>query len=148
MLDVWLSSLGFLLRLWISFSGSPCVGVVFFPSLPFMRVMLFPSFWLGNAFGGGSASFASHSLFFSLFSSSSFLPLLPYFLFSLLSSSSAFSSASSSFCLSPLFHFPLSCLLFVLSFSFVSFFFFFLRELLVLCVFQDVNENTTDCNRM
>ena len=125
MLGVRLSSLGFLWRLWISFSGSPCVGVVFFPSLPFMGVMLFPSFWLGNAFGGGGASFASYSLFFSLSSSSSFLPLLPSFLFSLLSSSSAFSSASSSFCLSPLFHFPLSCLLFILSFSFVSFFFFF-----------------------
>ena len=42
--------------------------------------------------------------------------------------------------------------LFILSFSFVSFFFFFfiffLRELLVLSVFQDVNKDITDCNRM
>ena len=30
------------------------MGVVFFPSLPFMGVMLFPSFVLGNASGGGS----------------------------------------------------------------------------------------------
>ena len=29
--------------------GVPSVGVVFFPSLPFMGVMLFPSFWLGDA---------------------------------------------------------------------------------------------------
>ena len=139
-----------------------------------MGVMLFPSFWLGNALaegGGGRASFAPHSLFFSLSSSPSSIPLLPSFLFSLLSSSTAFSSASSSLFLSPLspfffplffspyhtpffffkllpslfhFHFPLSfhyvlllCLLF-----------FFLRELLVLSVFQDVNEDITDCNRM
>ena len=138
---------------------------MFFPSLPFMGVMLFPSFWLGNAFGGGGASFASYSLFFSLSSSSSFLPLLPSFLFSFLSSSTTFSSASSSFCFSslspsffplffspyhtPLFFFPLP--------SFMSYFhsvfllclpFFFLRELLVLSVFQDVSEDTTDCNRM
>ena len=53
------------------------------------------AFWLGNAFGGGGASFALLSLFFSLSSSSSFLPLLPSFLFPLLSSSTAFSSASS-----------------------------------------------------
>ena len=57
------------------------MGVVFFPSLPFMGVMLFPSFRLGNAPGGGSASLALLSLFFFYFSySSSFLPLLfPFF---------------------------------------------------------------------
>ena len=50
MLDVLLSSLGFLGCLWIGFSEFLHVGVVFFPSLPFMGVMLFPSSWLGNAF--------------------------------------------------------------------------------------------------
>ena len=98
------------------------MGVVFFPSLPFMGVMLFPSFWLGNAFGGGGASFASHSLVFSLSSSSSFLPLLPYFLFSLLSSSTAFSSASSSFFL-PFSSVPIFFSSFLFSLSHSSFFF-------------------------
>ena len=127
---------------------------MFFPSLPFMRVMLFPSFVLGNASGEGGASLAPLSLFFFLLLLS-FLSPLPFFL--PLSSSPAFSSASlfllsvfllcpylfSSFLFSlshssfffflnsfhpfsssPLFHFPLSCLLLILSFSFVSFFFF------------------------
>ena len=148
-----------------------------------MGVMLFPSFLLGNASGGGSASFALFSLFFCLSSSSSFLPLLPSFL-PLVFSFPAFSSTSL-FLLSPLFlpplfffssyhtlffffspyhtplfsfspyHtplflFPLSRLLLILSFSFVPFlfFFFFLRGLLVLSVYQDVIEDTTDCNRM
>ena len=134
------------------------MGVVFFPSLPFMGVMLFPSFSLGNVFGGGGASFASHSLFFSLSSSSSFLPLLPSFLFSFLSSSTAFSSASSSFfssfLLCPHLFFLFSFLpitLLFLSFSFVPFlffFFFFFGELLVLSAFQDIIEDTASCNRM
>ena len=139
MLDVRLSLLGLLRRLWSSFSGSPCVGVVFFPSLPFMGVMLFPSFRLGNAFGGGGASFVPHSLFFSL------------------SSSTAFSSTSSSFFLPfssvPIFFssflFSLSHPSFSSSYSvFLLYPFFFLRELLVLSAFQDVIEGTTDCNRM
>ena len=132
---------------------------MFFPSLPFMGVMLFPSFLLGNAFGGGGAPFALLSLFFCLSSSSSFLPLLPPFLFSLFSSSTAFSSASSPsflpFSSVPIFF----SFIFSLCHSSLSFFslclsplspsfFFFLRELLVLSVFQDVIEDTTDCNRM
>ena len=48
MLDVLLPSLGSLGCLWIGFSECLHVGVVFFPSLPFMGVMLFPSSWLGN----------------------------------------------------------------------------------------------------
>ena len=128
------------------------MGVVFFPSLPFMGVMLFPSFWLGNAFGGCGASFASHSLFFSLSYSSSFLPLLPSFLFSLLSSSTTFSSASSSFFL-PFFSVPLFFSSFLFSLSHSSFCLyplslFFLREFLVLSAFQDVIEDTASCNRM
>ena len=39
------------------------MGVVFFPSLPFMGVMLFPSFALGNASREGSAPLASFSPF-------------------------------------------------------------------------------------
>ena len=151
------------------------MGVVFFPSLPFMGVMLFPSFMLGNAFGEGSGPLALLSLFF-------FLLLLSFPFFLPLSSSPAFSSASlfllyafllcpylfssflpitlpffflnsfHPFSSSPLFHFPFSCLLLTLSFSFVPllffFFFFFLREYLVLSVFQDVIEDTTDCNRI
>ena len=48
------------------------MGVVFFPSLPFMGVMLFPSLVLGNASGGGGILFMPLSLFFILLS----LPLL------------------------------------------------------------------------
>ena len=48
MLDVLLPSLGSLGCLWIGFSECLHVGVMFFPSLPFMGVMLFPSSWLGN----------------------------------------------------------------------------------------------------
>ena len=97
----------------------PCVGVVFFPSLPFMGVMLFPSFLLGNASGGGDASFALLSLFFCLSSSSSFLPLLPSFL-PLVLSFPAFSSASL-FLLSPL---SLPPLFFFFSSYHTPFFFF------------------------
>ena len=127
MLDFRLSSMGFLLRLWISFSGSFCVGVVFFPSLPFMGVMLFPSSWLGNASGRGGG--VVHSLRLTPCFPPVFLPLFytsPLFFSFLLSFSTAFSSASSSFSLSPLFpsffffSSPPSCLLFILSFSFVS----------------------------
>ena len=102
----------------------------------------------------------------------SFLPLLlpllhPFFFFSSFSpfSSIYFISLSfPSFYLSPLsfasffyslfllsFHSPLSFSFrlnsFVPFFS-VFFFFFFLRELLVLNAFQDVIEDTADCNRM
>ena len=127
-------------------------GSCVFPSLPFMGVMLFPSFWLGNAFGGGGAFFASHSLFFSLSSSSSFQPLLFSFLFFLLSSSTTFSSTSSSFFL-PFSSVPIFFSSFLFSLSHSSFClsplsFFFLRELLVLSAFQDVIEDTSSCNRM
>ena len=141
---------------WIS-----AVGVVFFPSLPFVGVMLFPSFRLGNAPGEGDASLALLSLFlvfllpsffFSplLFSSSLLFfssPAFPsaslfllsvfllcsylFFLFSFLPITLLFFFFNSfhPFSSSPLFHFPLSCLLLILSISFVplfsfSFFFF------------------------
>ena len=105
-----------------------------------MGVMLFPSFWLGNASGrggggggggGGGASFAPHSLF-----SFRLPPSLLYLSFSLL---------FSSFFLAPL----LSHLLLLLSLSSVPIFFFhyvfllcpflfFLRELLVLCALREL----------
>ena len=66
------------------------MGVVFFPTLPFMGVMLFPSFALGNASGEGSAppcsvlSIFCSSLSLSLLSSpSSSFPLFCHLSFSL-----------------------------------------------------------------
>ena len=50
------------------------VGVVFFPSLPFMGVVLFPSFVLRNTSGEGGTFFVS--LF--LFSTPLSLPLLSF----------------------------------------------------------------------
>ena len=44
------------------------MGVVFFPSLPFMGVMLFPSFVLGNASREGGTLFVPLFSFFPLFS--------------------------------------------------------------------------------
>ena len=99
------------------------MGVVFFPSLPFMGVMLFPSFVLGNASAEGSAPLAPLSPFsFSL--PLSLLSLLLSFLlpFHVSISLNSFHPFSSS----PLFHFFLFCLLFILSFSFVLFCFLLL----------------------
>ena len=77
------------------------VGVVFFPSLPSMGVMLFPSFMLGNASGEGG------TLFVSLFPFSPILPLSLLF----------FSSPSHSPFLSHTLFFPfLLSLLFLLLF--------------------------------
>ena len=57
---------------WFSFFGPLPVGVVFFPSLPFMGVVLFPSFVLGNASGEGGTFLVPLSLFSILL----YLPLL------------------------------------------------------------------------
>ena len=125
------------------------MGVVFFPSLPFMRVMLFPSFALGNASGEGSASLAPFSpfsvplslslisspspsfpLFFHLlFSLFPFLPhkLLPSLFFFSSFPPLSFPSPSSLPSSSALF-FPFSSFFFA---SFFCSFYFFLRELLV-----------------
>ena len=117
MLDALLSLLGSLGCLWIGFSECLHVGVVFFPSLPFMGVMLFPSSWLGNA-----------SREWGLVRPS---PPTPHSLFLLsLSSVPIFFSSS-----------PPSCLLFIMSFSFVSlplllFFFFFSNQQLSLPAHQ------------
>ena len=141
------------------------MGVVFFPSLPFMGVMLFPSFDLGNASGGGSTLLMPPSLFFySSFSSShffsfsflsSFLPhlILPFpfssaqtlsipFLFLLFSISflsfSFLSFSLSSFLL--FFHVSFSIFLFLPHKLLPSF--FFEGTACTVC-FQDV---TTNCN--
>ena len=94
--------------------GLLLVGVVFFPSLSFIGVMLFPNFVLGNASEGSG------------------LLLVPLSLFSPLLSLSLLSSPSPSFShyLFLSFSFPLPFFLFALSFSFP----FFLRELLVLFI--------------
>ena len=118
------------------------MGVVFFPSLPFMGVMLFPSFRLGIAPGEGGASLALLSLFFIrllpplffLSSSLFFLFLLLQFFISFLSFS--FPSFSfPSFCLSPLSFASFSC----------PFFFFFGGTACTVC-FQDVGDDVTDRN--
>ena len=62
------SALGF----WFSFVGPLPVGVVFFPSLSFMGVVLSPSFVLGDVSGEGGTFLVSLSLFSPLLS----LPLL------------------------------------------------------------------------
>ena len=115
---------------WFSSVGPLPVGIVFFPSLPFMGVVLFPSFALGNASREGGTFLVSLSLFSPLLS----LPLLyspsPSLSFSLLFfllffpiSFSLFPflspCCSSLFSSSPLFH------LFFLSFTFPFSSFFF-----------------------
>ena len=131
------------------------MGVVFFLSLPFMGVMLFPSFRLGNVPREGGASLALLSLFFIL--------LLPSLFFL---SSSFFSLSSSlfshfSFLPHKLFpsifllllfstYFHLAFFSFILSFSFVFCFllllFFFFKGTACTVCFQDVGDDATDCN--
>ena len=128
------------------------MGVVFFPSLPFMGVILFPSFMIGNVSGEGGTFLVSLSLFFILLSLSllSFLSrspsfsLLSFFFhnsfshFFLFFSHKLFPSLFSS---SPLCH-----LVFLSSFSLEGFFFF--EGTACTMYFQDVTDDTTDCNRM
>ena len=47
---------------WFSFVGPLPVGVVFFPSLPFMGVVLSPRFVLGDVFGEGGTFLVSLSV--------------------------------------------------------------------------------------
>ena len=117
-----------------------------------MGVMLFPSFRLGNAFGGGVVHLLRRTLCFSLY-------LLPpprylssplfFFLFFLPPLLSHLLLLLSFSLLCPHLFFLFSFLpitLLFLSFSFVPFF-FFLREMLVLSAFQDVIEDTASWNR-
>ena len=133
------------------------MAVVFFPSFPFMGVMLFPSFMLGNIFGEGGAFHVSPSPF-------SVLVFLPLFLLLLLLlhlffhiSFSAFTFLPnklfpSLFSSSPLFHlFPFLLPPFFLFSSRFPFFllkfslFFFEGTACTVC-FQDVIDDITDCN--
>ena len=144
-------------RFWFSFFGLLLVGVVFFPSLPFMGVMLFPSFALGNASGEGGAPLVPLSPFYVIFS----LPLL-----SSLSSSFPLFFHISFFLFPFLPHklLPSPFLLLLFSISFLSFSFFssfpslsfpfpsfFLHEVFFLgtaCTkyLGDVRDDTSDCN--
>ena len=143
------------------FVGPLLVGVVFFPSLPFMGVMLFPSFVLGNASGEGGTFLVPLSLFsillslpllYSLSPSPSFSLLsfllffhIPFSLFPFLSHKlfpSLFSSP-------PLFHLFFLLLLFFISFSFplsLLRVFFFFEGTACTVYFRNVLDNTTDCN--
>ena len=69
---------------WFNFLGPLPVGVVFFPSLPFMGVVLFPSFVLGNASGEGDTFLVPLSLFSILLSLSLLSSPSTYLSFSLL----------------------------------------------------------------
>ena len=126
---------------WFGFVGPLLIGVVFFPSLPFMRVVLFPSFVLGNAYGEGGTFLVPLSLFSILLSlhflsspspslSFSLLFFLLFFpisfsLFPFLSHK-LFPSLFSSFPLFHFFHFSLFLpLLFPPPFSSLEVFFFF-----------------------
>ena len=136
------------------------MGVVFFPSLPFMGVMLFPSFVLGNVFGEGGAFLVPPSPFSVLLSLPPFrlfLPLLhslflPFFFFSHLILPFFVSSflphlflplphklLPSLFSSSPLFH-----LIFLSSFRPEVFFFFFFEGAAFTVYFQDVID--ADCS--
>ena len=101
------------------------VGVVFFPSFPFMGVMLFPSFVLGNASGESGVLLVPLSPFSQLLSLSSFFS----FSFSFSLSIPLFLSLSSSLYLSlslssPFPSPPPSHSHSFFSLSFFSFFFF------------------------
>ena len=127
------------------------MGVVFFPSLPFMGVMLFPSFVLGNVYGEGGTFLVLLSLFYVLLS----LPLLsslspspsfslPSFLIFFHISFSRFSHKlfPSIFSSSPLFHLFSSRF----AFFFLKFFFFFFEQTACTMYPQDVRDDTFDCN--
>ena len=120
-------------------NGPLPVGVVFFLSLPFMGVMLFPSFVLGNASGGSGVL------------------LTPFSPFSPLLSLSLLSSPSPSFFHSLFLSFSISLLLFLLS-LFLSFPFpspspprlhsFFFKGTACTVYFRDVRDDTADCNQL
>ena len=136
------------------------MGVVFFPSLPFMGVMLFPNFALGNVSGEGGTFLVPLSLFSILlslpllsslspspsFSLPSFIPFSSFLSHKLFPSLFLFLSLYSS---SPLFHLSALLPLISISFSFPLFFlrfFFFFEGTACTMYFQDVRDDTTDCN--
>ena len=103
------------------------MGVVFFPSFPFMRVMLFPSFVLGNASGESGVLLVPLSPFSPILSLSLLLFLLSLYLCSPFPSPSL--SHSHSF------------------FSLSSFSFFF-EGTACIVYFRDVRDDTADCNQL
>ena len=124
------------------------MGVVFFPSLPFMGVMSFPSFVLRNVSREGGTFLVLLSLFYVLLSLPFFSSLSPSPSFFLPSFLLFFHISFSHFLFLLFFHICFSffrtnsfhpfflLLLFSTLFSFPIFFpkfFFFFRELLVLC---------------
>ena len=136
------------------------MGVVFFPSLPFMGVMLFPSFVLGNVSGEGGTFLVPLSLFSILLSlpllsslSSSLSFSLPSFLHFFHISFSLFLFLScklfpSFFSYSPLFHLSILLLFISISFSFPLSFLrvFFFERTACTVYFRGVIDDITDCN--
>ena len=132
------------------------VGVVFFPSLPFMGVMLFPSFVLGNVSGEGGTFLVPFSLFSVLLSLSLLSSLSPSPSFSLPSFLLFFHISFSPFLFLLFFHICFSLfrtnsfhpffLLLLFSTSFLFFSLFFFEGTACTVCFQDVINDTTDCN--
>ena len=132
------------------------MGVVFFPScLPFMGVMLFPSFALGNAYGEGGASLVPLSLFSVLLSLLLLSSPSPSLSFSFPSFLLFFHISFSIFPFLPHKLFP-SIFFFFSSFPFIFisfsfflpevFFFFFFEGIACTMYPQDVRDDTSDCN--
>ena len=120
---------------WLSSEGPLPVGVMFFSSFPFMGVMLFPNFVLGNASGESGAFLVPLS------------PFSPHLSLSPLSSPSP--SFSHSLFLSFSFPLPFFSFSFSLPFSFAFFFFlFFLEGTACTVYFRDVRDDTADCNQL
>ena len=122
------------------------MGVVFFPSLPFMGVMLFPSFMLGNVSGEGGAFLVMLSLFPILLCLPLLSSLSPFPSFSL-PSFLPFSSFLSHKLFPPLFLLLLFSTYFHL--VFLSFFLlevFFVEGIAYTIYLQDVRDDTSDCN--
>ena len=137
------------------------MGVVFFPSLPFMGVMLFPSFALGNVSGEGSAPLAPFSPFsvplslsllsspspsFPLFCHLSF-SLFPFLPHKLLPSLFFFSSFPPLSFPSPSSLPSSSAIAFPFPSFFASFFcFFFFEGAACTEYLRDVRDDPSDCN--
>ena len=115
------------------------MGVVFFPSFPFIGVMLFPSFVLGNASGESSVLLVPLSPFSPLLSLSLLSSPSPSF--------SHFLFLSFSFSL-PLFLFPFPFLLLFLLPPLLVRTLFFFEGTACSVYFRDVRDDTADCNQL
>ena len=124
------------------------MGVVFFPSIPFMGVMLFPSFVLGNVSEEGGTFLVLLSLFSILLSLPVLSSISPSPSFSL-PSFLTFSSFLSHKLFPSLFLFLFSTyfhLVFLSSFLPVIFSLFFFEGTACTMYLQDVRDDTSDCN--